>query len=184
MNYTRRFLKEYDDDIKAFEDLTSEQDRLNFDIFSSGAYGLYRILRKNLVRLNWKDSKKFPIKKHYYDNKLLVCCISLRKLASSTNFSLQKTQKLLNLLESANWIEIAHEHTYRNQTVCVLGHWEISSLTGYAEKLFYHDSLRSDNRRTIIEDLEDLYKDDFRFQRVKNTHEHGSNNFNTLSKAL
>jgi hypothetical protein len=139
-NYHRHILdanKEFDNDAEA---------RLNRKIRQSGGDYLYDIMHSMVVRSNWKDHKGYPLKKMFYDNKILVCCISIRKLASMSDMSDKKVQKLLNMMEEAGWIVKHKNAVLRGQIVYAMGTYTIKYISErnryfYAEFLYKHKAL-------------------------------------------
>jgi len=90
-------------------------------IKQNGGDYIFAYLHKKIVRGNWKDHEGFPIKKQFYDNNILACCVSIRTIAAACGFGDQRVQKLLKEMEELGWIKRFNNYTKKHQTVYALG---------------------------------------------------------------
>jgi hypothetical protein len=139
-NYHRHILdksKKYDDD---------EEAELNMEIRRMGGDYLYEILHSMVVRSNWKDHDGYPIKEKFYDNRILACSISIRRLVEISGFKDQKIQKLLKMMEKAGWIVVHKDHVLRGQNVYAIGRYSLKYISEkndyiYTEILYKHQAI-------------------------------------------
>lgn len=169
MGIKGRFLKLYINDIKSFSDSDlTETDRKTIEIDRSGAYFIYKLMYRRLIRKNWKDHFGFPLKKKFYNKNFLVCSISIRKLAIESGFGDQKIQKLINQLEDIGWIVKENNHTQRRQTVFTLGTWGTRKILRNGDYVNeYYEELYSHSKQEEFAkgfSLEDIYGDNFELE--------------------
>lgn len=101
----------------------SNLEKLDLELAARGGYRVYQYLHSLIVRELWEDHKGFPIKKKFHNNKLLACTVSIRKIAKFMQWGDQKVQKIIRLMEQLHWIEKNNQHTFKKQTVFILGTW-------------------------------------------------------------
>jgi len=117
-----RFLKNYArHNVYADSKALPKEFKIHLKIKQNGGEYLFSLLHRGIIRNTWVDHKGFPIKEKFYDNGILACCISVRRLINASGFGNQKVQKLLNLMEEAGWIVKYKDYTYKGQTVYALG---------------------------------------------------------------
>jgi len=170
MNRKGRFLKIYDDDIKGLDDPDlTEKDKKIIEINKSGAFFIYTLMYRRIIRRYWNDHLGFPLKKEFYNKNFLVCSISIRKLVEESGFKDQKIQKLIKQLEEVGWIVKDNEFTKRAQNVYILGTWGTKKtfkagkyVNEYYEELYSN----SKNNKMINKDfsLDDIYGDNFELE--------------------
>ena len=143
----RDFYMEYNDCIKALDDpdITEQEIRYN-NVYATGAYRVYQILRKWVIKKHWKDTNGYPMKKKFYNKGLLACSISIRKLASATGFANNTVQLLVKQLDESGWLDIGSTKMSRGQKVYVLGYWEGNNKENYREHLYSHEILSNEER--------------------------------------
>jgi len=137
----RIYLKEFKDHlIDASRKDLSHSEKLDLSLRRANGYDVYRYLHSLITRDQWIDHPGFPLKKEFYNNKLLACTVSIRKIASFFGFGNQKIQKISKTMETLHWTEHNNQYTWQGQTVYILGTWEfIENKDGElvrAEKLF------------------------------------------------
>lgn len=101
----------------------SHSEKLDIELRDKGGYDVYQYLNSIIVRELWEDHRGFPIKKKFYNNGLLACTVSIRKIANFFNWGDQKVQRLLKLMDQVHWIERNNQCTLKGQTVYILGTW-------------------------------------------------------------
>ena len=159
------FLKMYVNDIRMAdeENLTTRQ-KLNSEVYASGAIRLYLILYKNIVRHTWKDAKGYPLKKQYYSKNMLVCSMSKPTLQKKAGVGLRKINKWIDLLKEAGWMVVSN-NVKDHQNVFVLGTWEGEGAE-YKENLGKDLELRERQVMLQAESPEDTDEDfEARFQK-------------------
>jgi len=146
-NKDTSFYKDYNICIKAFDDPEiTEQEVVYNKIYTTGAYSIFRIMRKFMIKKHWKDTIGYPLRKNFYNKNLLVCSISIRKLAKSTGFCDQKVQKLIKQLENANWLRVAKTKVKDGQKVYILGYWSNVD-NKYKQNFYSHETLNITTRK-------------------------------------
>ncbi len=146
------FYKEYIDNIKDLDDPTLTKQEYDYQmVHNTGANRIFLMLRKYTIKRHWKDYKGYPLKKNFYDKNLLVCSVSIRKLALISGFSTKTTQKHLNQLEEAGWIKVAETKVKDGQKVYILGSW--SNEDGKYKLFFYNQEgmIKTDKKESKFE---------------------------------
>jgi len=157
INKDTSFYKDYNANLKALDNPEiTEQEILHTKIYATGAILVFRMMLKFMIKKHWKDTAGYPLMEKFYNKNLLVCSISIRKLAKATGFGNQKVQKLLIQLEDAGWIKTADIKVKDGQKVYILGHWTI--LDGkYKPTLYSHEV--SNTPTKIKSKFEGIYND-------------------------
>jgi hypothetical protein len=156
------FLKGYHrhilDKTKKYDD--EEEAELNREIRINGGDYLYEILHSMVVRSNWKDHEGYPIKEKFYDNKILACSISIRKLSSISGISDKKVQKLLNMMEKAGWI-IKHKNAVlRGQNVYAIGRYSLKYISEKNEYIYTEILYKNQALDLVIGEYSDTLSDE------------------------
>lgn len=137
-----KFFKEYAKSIKDLDDPEITEQEIEYNnIYATGAYRVYQILRKWLIGQHWKDTKGYPMKEKFYDRGLLACSVSIRKLSIASGFSDKKTQLLIKQLKEGGWIKTGKTNVARGQKVYILGYWKGNNKKTYKEHLYCHKLL-------------------------------------------
>jgi len=136
----------------------SELEKLDLKICNQGADRIYMHLFNSVVRKGWVDPKGYPVKKLFYDNGLLACCISVRTLANRSVFGNMKVQKLVNSMESLNWIRKEKRYTRKGQTIYVLGKWKYGKDKN-DKKIIIETLFRDESRDNYIKEKVDKPKE-------------------------
>ena len=145
------FYKEHVKFIKEINDpKITEQELQDNLIYSSGAIAVYRIMVKFLIKKNWKDTKGYPLKKRFYVKNLLVCSVSIRKLAEGTGFSINKVQDKVKQLEKSGWIKTANSKVKGGQKVYILGYWKGKD-KNYREYFYRYETLSPTETEKLTE---------------------------------
>jgi len=157
INKDNSFYKEYNVSIKALDDPDiTEQEIIYNEIYTTGAYAVFRVMRKFMIKKYWKDTAGYPLMEKFYSKNLLVCSISIRKLTKATNFGNQKIQKLLIQLENAGWILTADTKVKDGQKVYVLGYWSTID-NKYKPTLYSHEIINIPTK--VKSKFEGIYND-------------------------
>ncbi|RLE69286.1 MAG: hypothetical protein DRJ45_06855, partial [Thermoprotei archaeon] len=121
-NKNNSFYKEHSAQVKALDDPTITEEELIYNkVYTTSAYAVFRIMREYLIKRYWKDSKGYPLMEKFYSKNILVCSISIRKLAKATGFGTKKVQRLIKQLEEAGWIIVSKIKVKDGQKVYILG---------------------------------------------------------------
>ena len=100
---------------------------------------VFQVIWANLVRKDWHDSKEYPIRENYYDQrKLLVYCTTYRHLAEQCKMSHNTVRRIIDDFKEASVVKtepFKPQNKKQGQTVFILGKWSGSG-NSYEEHLF------------------------------------------------
>jgi len=119
--------------------------------FFQGRGIVYEWIWANLVRSEWIDTKRYPIKEKYYDKGLLAYCSSPEKIGNDCGgMSKNTVEKYIKEFEEAGIIKVDYlvrEGNTKGQRVYILGTWkkvkvrEDGKLTDKIVERFYRDEI-------------------------------------------
>ena len=103
---------------------------------------VYEWLWANIVREQWRDCKRYPIKKLYFDNGYLAYCSTYGQIGKACGMSKNTAHQYIKMFEKAGILQtkpIVPDGEKQGQTVFILGRWE--KLNGEIVETFFRDSV-------------------------------------------